>query len=123
MIRRPPRSTLFPYTTLFRSHRTIRRLVLEEDHRVGIAQRRSEHPRHIARRARYDDLEAWDVRVERLDGLRVIQRSVDRAAPGHPDHERHAVAAVAAVADARRLVDDLLERGGAEIGELHLGHG
>src|SRR5258708_24303426 len=23
MIRRPPRSTLFPYTTLFRSHRTI----------------------------------------------------------------------------------------------------
>src|SRR5258708_10395242 len=27
MIRRPPRSTLFPYTTLFRSH----------DHRAGIA--------------------------------------------------------------------------------------
>src|SRR3989449_10945774 len=25
MIRRPPRSTLFPYTTLFRSHRTPRR--------------------------------------------------------------------------------------------------
>src|SRR6267378_2606601 len=24
MIRRPPRSTLFPYTTLFRSHRTTR---------------------------------------------------------------------------------------------------
>src|SRR2546426_11572776 len=24
MIRRPPRSTLFPYTTLFRSHRTAR---------------------------------------------------------------------------------------------------
>src|SRR2546429_3215873 len=23
MIRRPPRSTLFPYTTLFRSHRTL----------------------------------------------------------------------------------------------------
>src|SRR5256885_5363453 len=26
MIRRPPRSTLFPYTTLFRSHRQRRRL-------------------------------------------------------------------------------------------------
>src|SRR5207249_7022114 len=26
MIRRPPRSTLFPYTTLFRSHRRYRRL-------------------------------------------------------------------------------------------------
>src|SRR5258708_26932623 len=24
MIRRPPRSTLFPYTTLFRSHRNVR---------------------------------------------------------------------------------------------------
>src|SRR5260370_25026199 len=27
MIRRPPRSTLFPYTTLFRSHRCPRRIV------------------------------------------------------------------------------------------------
>src|SRR2546422_2005075 len=27
MIRRPPRSTLFPYTTLFRSHRAIARVV------------------------------------------------------------------------------------------------
>src|SRR3989442_7804987 len=27
MIRRPPRSTLFPYTTLFRSHRRLRRAV------------------------------------------------------------------------------------------------
>src|SRR5258707_5914055 len=27
MIRRPPRSTLFPYTTLFRSHRSDRRAV------------------------------------------------------------------------------------------------
>src|SRR3712207_8210371 len=28
MIRRPPRSTLFPYTTLFRSHNRERRLVV-----------------------------------------------------------------------------------------------
>src|SRR2546430_13455901 len=27
MIRRPPRSTLFPYTTLFRSHYTIQRVI------------------------------------------------------------------------------------------------
>src|SRR3712207_8355442 len=32
MIRRPPRSTLFPYTTLFRSRRTRRIRIL---HRVG----------------------------------------------------------------------------------------
>src|SRR2546425_6149028 len=29
MIRRPPRSTLFPYTTLFRSQMTYRHLVVE----------------------------------------------------------------------------------------------
>src|SRR2546430_12801217 len=34
MIRRPPRSTLFPYTTLFRSVRE-RRLVLRLGHSVG----------------------------------------------------------------------------------------
>src|SRR5260370_30386219 len=57
MIRRPPRSTLFPYTTLFRSGRwlalrdndgihlcetksgkQIHRLMLEDDHGVSLAQ-------------------------------------------------------------------------------------
>src|SRR2546430_7411424 len=32
MIRRPPRSTLFPYTTLFRSRQEIRELVLPREH-------------------------------------------------------------------------------------------
>src|SRR2546430_8005555 len=32
MIRRPPRSTLFPYTTLFRSPPDLRRLVGDDDH-------------------------------------------------------------------------------------------
>src|SRR2546429_1191753 len=36
MIRRPPRSTLFPYTTLFRSH----------DHGHGSRRHRSEFPPH-----------------------------------------------------------------------------
>src|SRR3712207_7870103 len=31
MIRRPPRSTLFPYTTLFRSDEPVRRDVLEQE--------------------------------------------------------------------------------------------
>src|SRR3712207_7534449 len=34
MIRRPPRSTLFPYTTLFRSRRRARRLRRLSEHRV-----------------------------------------------------------------------------------------
>src|SRR3712207_7499304 len=62
MIRRPPRSTLFPYTTLFRSDDGLRRLVVRRqravdhprgreqpglavalhDERVGAADRRSE---------------------------------------------------------------------------------
>src|SRR5256885_4702135 len=36
MIRRPPRSTLFPYTTLFRSHRD--RFPSQTPHRRGAAQ-------------------------------------------------------------------------------------
>src|SRR5437588_7003746 len=32
MIRRPPRSTLFPYTTLFRSHLLVVRNIIENAH-------------------------------------------------------------------------------------------
>src|SRR2546422_5390637 len=39
MIRRPPRSTLFPYTTLFRSQRSVRRRVERRRHPVLILQR------------------------------------------------------------------------------------
>src|SRR3989475_12052426 len=35
MIRRPPRSTLFPYTTLFRSHVTLPRVVPQHDFLVA----------------------------------------------------------------------------------------
>ena len=59
--------------------------------------------------------------VEGLDRLRVVERSANSAAPRHADHDRHPVRAVRAVADARRLVDDLLERWRAEVGELHFG--
>jgi len=44
-----------------------------------------------------------------------------RTAPGHPDHERNPVRPIRPVAHAGSFVDDLLERGRAEIGELHLG--
>src|SRR2546425_9652802 len=58
MIRRPPRSTLFPYTTLFRSHRprTVdeaeagrRRLAFDEFFDQQLVQARA---RHLAKRAR-----------------------------------------------------------------------
>src|SRR5437764_10031561 len=41
MIRRPPRSTLFPYTTLFRSPNTRLRVTSDEGHPYG-----RDHPGH-----------------------------------------------------------------------------
>src|SRR5260370_41066898 len=54
MIRRPPRSTLFPYTTLFRSRKPIR--MADADVAVGSAIRRRElrQPRRITDRAKSD---------------------------------------------------------------------
>src|SRR2546430_9348325 len=53
MIRRPPRSTLFPYTTLFRSvgvhaHRLAVPLLR---HVPGLARRRPDRQRHLVERA------------------------------------------------------------------------
>src|SRR3712207_7900320 len=54
MIRRPPRSTLFPYTTLFRSHdRHVHEDEGEEDQvgagdvRAGVVERERRHQRRV----------------------------------------------------------------------------
>src|SRR3712207_6930565 len=41
MIRRPPRSTLFPYTTLFRSGRSVRGRQVSRDSRPSISARKA----------------------------------------------------------------------------------
>src|SRR5256885_10139346 len=46
MIRRPPRSTLFPYTTLFRSHVAEPRHLAEGLARGDLRQHRPVEPRH-----------------------------------------------------------------------------
>src|SRR5690349_22771704 len=51
MIRRPPRSTLFPYTTLFRSPRQVADSGDAEDPAAGAASGRSRPGRHRARDA------------------------------------------------------------------------
>src|SRR3712207_8104899 len=65
MIRRPPRSTLFPYTTLFRSQRNLRKrdqqrhdqhLAAEEP--VAAAIDRLERDRVVGRRCHHVDVEA-----------------------------------------------------------------
>src|SRR5437016_8642104 len=43
MIRRPPRSTLFPYTTLFRSHLQLERVVALARHPGALGQQAVEH--------------------------------------------------------------------------------
>jgi hypothetical protein len=58
----------------------VRPLVLQEQDRVRIVDRRAEHPGRVVRRRRNDHLEAGDVAVERLDRLGVVQRAVHAAA-------------------------------------------
>src|SRR3712207_8246987 len=48
MIRRPPRSTLFPYTTLFRSHLGMPRVDLQGDDRAARRDSASEPDRAVA---------------------------------------------------------------------------
>src|SRR2546422_8347945 len=45
MIRRPPRSTLFPYTTLFRSVRVVERLLGAHAPRGGVGEHGRQHER------------------------------------------------------------------------------
>src|SRR2546427_1919030 len=67
MIRRPPRSTLFPYTTLFRSERDVRAHVEEliERHQAGQIRDAlgSEHPER-ARECLRGDARALRMRSE-----------------------------------------------------------
>src|SRR3712207_7744699 len=44
MIRRPPRSTLFPYTTLFRSKNTKAQLGISRNHSGGVILRKRAEP-------------------------------------------------------------------------------
>src|SRR5256885_17272938 len=107
MIRRPPRSTLFPYTTLFRSPELepllrprnlaaleVEQLVLEEHDRVVISNRRLEQGTGVGRRARHRDLEAGYVHHPALQGLRVLGRlTTGRAQVGAHDQWHPGLAA------------------------------
>src|SRR5688572_31517432 len=58
MIRPPPRSTLFPYTTLFRSLRGERLVDLVEVELLQLDPRALEHPRHRVGRCHQQPLSA-----------------------------------------------------------------
>src|SRR3989454_4414730 len=64
MIRRPPRSTLFPYTTLFRSAKHHERVGVLEHKRAALAEERALYERELA------EMQAQLVRAERSASVR-----------------------------------------------------
>src|SRR2546430_16054395 len=97
MIRRPPRSTLFPYTTLFRSRRLVAREECEEDARGsmvrltdagratvdGVAPEHSEVIRRYCFNALSDDeLETYATAGARLRDNLAQQGAAGRRQPG-----------------------------------------
>src|SRR3989449_9705935 len=89
MIRRPPRSTLFPYTTLFRSpygertqvarERTIRGTIHQQGHRgVRRSLQRDREAQREAQRARVLIAQAGDERLVATTRELQLQRSEER---------------------------------------------
>ena len=103
------------------ANRAVHLLVLEEQHRVVVPDRRAQEPLGVVGRGRDHDLEPRDVGEERLHGLRVVQGAVNAAAERGADHHRHRVPPQRAVAHPRRLGHDLVEGREDEVGELDLG--
>src|SRR5256885_14661108 len=92
MIRRPPRSTLFPYTTLFRSEiadvdelaPVKLRPIVEHDEDVGARARLDRGGDARLQVVRVDRLE-HDLRAERLGGLRHLALELDVRLGGESD--------------------------------------
>src|SRR2546426_12837508 len=81
MIRRPPRSTLFPYTTLFRSRAVlarVERLLRLVARGVEVDRRCLEHARRTAREVVAEDRRRVEERRERVEHLGVLALARDR---------------------------------------------
>jgi hypothetical protein len=66
----------------------IERLLLEEQHRVGVAHRRGEQALHVGGKGGRDDLEPGHRHRPVLDALRVLRAEARAAAVGRADDER-----------------------------------
>src|SRR3712207_7747462 len=77
MIRRPPRSTLFPYTTLFRSHEQVRgvRAVVHTAQRCHVGVVPAPADQHVT--------------VADVDLVRRVEPSPRAVEPLHPRSEEH----------------------------------
>jgi hypothetical protein len=70
----------------------VEQLVLEEHHRIVIADRRYEEALEVTVRSGIDDLEAGDMREGRRENLRMLRRRADAAHRG-AEHQREPHAA------------------------------
>src|SRR5207247_407500 len=100
----------------------VKLLRLQEDHRVRVTDRGLQQSLGVGRSRWQHDLQPWDVAVEGLRGLRVIERAPDSTSGWRSDHERAGEVAVRPVAHLGDLVHDLVESREAVVGELHLRH-
>src|SRR5256885_12184339 len=116
MIRRPPRSTLFPYTTLFRSqsYAELRQLLLRARVRaLDLPQARLAVGEVAAAGARLE------LRAQLRQRGRTERRGVGLEGMGGAPHRlclARAEAAAQVLQHARRLVGERLEQGGHELG-------
>src|SRR3989454_6154215 len=70
MIRRPPRSTLFPYTTLFRSNQQQVRTLLNQ--RANVNARSGDGSTALLWAAHWNDLETADRKSTRLNSSHLV---------------------------------------------------
>src|SRR5687768_18073173 len=85
IIRRPPRSTLFPYTTLFRSHKGLELglIGVRDDALVGVDHREAAGLDVLLLREREQSVQELLVRLEHLDELHQADRKSTRLNSSH----------------------------------------
>ena len=93
----------------------VERLVLDEDHRVVVADRRLQKALAVGRRGRAGDEQAGDVQEHRLEAVGVSWAQLVAAAARHPNHDWDAHLAIEHVRDRRHVVDDLVHREQREV--------
>ena len=99
----------------------IERLVLEEDHGIGVAHRGREQPDHVARGRGRHHLEAGDHHRPVLDALGVLRAEARAGAVRRAHHQRAFELAVRHVAALGEFVGDIVEADREEIREHDLG--
>ena len=106
-----------------RTLHAVEQPVLDEDHRVGVLDGRTEQPVGVGRRRRHDDGQPGDVGQQHLEALGVL---APRGAPGAelgPHGQRHLGRPAGHERELRRLVEQLVEADAEEVEVHHLDHG